>query len=82
MIKETPASRMGVVLAFAGTALVAVLPLALLALTDDRVRSAVAHDLARYGGPALLIGGIVVILVAASRIVRSALRRKPRAASI
>jgi len=74
---------MGVVLAFAGTALFAVLPLVILALADDGVRSIVTHDVARYGGPVLLIGGIVVTLVAAARIMRSAaLRRKLRAASI
>ncbi len=81
MIKELPASMTRVVLAFAGTVVVAVLPLIALALTDTGVRSSVTSEFARYGGPTLLVGGVTVCLMAMAVTVKSVLRRKPSAAS-
>ena len=81
MIKELPASMTRVVLAFVGTAVVAVLPLIALAMTDTGVRESVTSEFARYGGPTLLVGVVTVCLMTMALAVKSVLRRKPRAAS-
>lgn len=81
MIKETPASMRRVVLAFAGTAVVAVLPLLVLAMMDSSVRGVVTAEVSRYGGAVLVVGTIVAAVMATAVSVKAALRRKPRAAS-
>lgn len=82
MIKETPPSRLGVVLAFAGTAFVALLPLGVLASVDADLRAAIGRTVANAAGPVALVAGIVVALAVGVLAVKSMVRRRLRAASI
>lgn len=82
VIKETPASRIRVVLAFVGTGLVALLPLVILSLADAGVRGAVSDVISRHVGLALMVGATVITLLILARAARAVFRRRFSAASI
>ncbi len=77
MIRERPASMLKVVLAFAGTVVVALLPLVVIALS--RPGTDVYGPALGYDGSVLLVGAPAAAVLAAAVIVRTMLRRKPRA---
>lgn len=81
MIKERPTNMARVVLAFVATALVALLPIAIVGLTSIGVADAM-DAIAGYRGPALWIGVSVIVIAATASVVSSVLRRKPRAARV
>lgn len=79
MIKERPSSMYKVVLAFAGTGAVAMLPVVLLALTHPELRRALGEAVTGYGGTVVITAAAICAVAATSWFLAAVVRRKPRA---
>lgn len=81
MINEVPASMLRVVLAFIGTAIVALFPFTVLVIAAGGVPADAVEVIQRYAASAAWIGLMVLAVAVAARVVKSILRRKPSAIS-